>query len=405
MDNHPIPQDITGFQFKLIGNMTVKQFIYLAVGTVIAWLFFFILPLPSLIRWPIALFAIGLGGGIAFVPIDGRPMDQMFVNLIKAILAPTQYVYDKSGGSMTPPITVQSPAIPIAAPAPQTQPQALQPDFQPTVAPLPPQPIQIPQMTPAPQLPPQQNEPQMIQPAPSPVSLGWQIDGNGNEGVKENKKIVDENNKLIKNEEKLEGEVEELKKELEESKAEETLSLGSDEGEKVHQKTEELSKMLEQTIAQKEELEKELALLKSNLTPTPRAQALTPSIATPPPQSQNIKQIPRGLEKTIGIIPAPQEPNLITGVVKDPRGNPLQNILVEVKDLEDNPVRAFKTNALGRFASATSLSNGNYVITFEDTKGQNRFDSAQIEANGGILMPLEIFSIDQREELRRELFN
>lgn len=402
MDNHPIPQDITGFQFKLIGNMTVKQFLYLAVGTFFGWLFFFVLPLPALIRWPIALFSIGLGGSIAFVPIDGRPMDQMFVNLIKAIFAPTQYVYDRSGG-ITPPITVPGLASQVGTPGNQVPPQ-VQVVNQQTISAPPVQ--QVPEMPPAPQLSTMQNQAQMAQPAPSPVaSLGWQIDGNGNGEGSENKKYVGENNTLIKNEVKLESEVAELKNELAQAKAEEKLSLGSPDALSVHEKSNELSKMLEQTIAQKGELERELAMLKSNLQNTPKAQVFTPSTATPPPQTQNIKQVPRGLEKASGVIPAPQDPNLITGVVKDPRGNPLQGILIEVKDLEDNPVRAFKTNALGQFASATPLSNGNYVITFEDTKSQNRFDSAQIEVNGGILMPLEIFSIDQREELRRELFN
>lgn len=411
MENHPIPQDITGFQFKLIGNMTVKQFAYLATGTIIAWLFFFILPLPALIRWPIALFAIGLGGGIAFVPIDGRPMDLMFINLIKAILAPTQYIYDKSGG-MASIAAVQGPDQPVANPVTQQQtqpqPQIIQADQTIIGSPTPIQPIQAPQVAPQPQLMPVQNQPQMAQPSPAPmpapapvVSLGWQIDGE----EKENKKYVEENNNLIKNEVRLEGEVVELKKELEEAKAEEQLSLGSNDAAQPHQKTEELSKILEQTIAQKEELEKELALLKSNSQTTANAQAFTPSTATPPPQTQNVRQVPKGLEKSSGVIATPEDPNIIVGIVKDPRGNPLQNILVEVKDLEDNPVRAFKTNALGQFASATPLSNGKYVIAFEDTRGQNRFDSAQIEVSGGILMPLEIFSIDQREELRRELFN
>ena len=111
------------------------------------------------------------------------------------------------------------------------------------------------------------------------------------------------------------------------------------------------------------------------------------------------------MEKSIGLPIASQEPNLITGIVKDPRGNPLPNILVEVKDPEDNPVRAFKTNGLGQFAAATSLTNGKYIIAFEDPKGQNKFDTVEIEATGTPIMPLEIISVDPREELRRELFN
>ena len=106
--------------------------------------------------------------------------------------------------------------------------------------------------------------------------------------------------------------------------------------------------------------------------------------------------------------PAPtleEEPNLIKGVVKDPRGNPIQNILVEVKDDEDNPVRAFKTNNLGVFASATSLANGHYTIVLEDPKLVHKFDTLSINATGAPITTLEVTSIDPREELRRELFN
>ena len=98
MDNHPIPQDITGFQFKLIGKMTIRQFIYVAIGGVIAWLMFFIIEPPSIIKWPVSVIALGLGTMIAFVPIDGRPMDTMLRNFINALMSPTQFIYQKEGG-------------------------------------------------------------------------------------------------------------------------------------------------------------------------------------------------------------------------------------------------------------------------------------------------------------------
>jgi len=49
MDNHPIPQDITGFEFKLIGNMTLKQFAYVAGGAIIG-LVFYALPILLLLK-------------------------------------------------------------------------------------------------------------------------------------------------------------------------------------------------------------------------------------------------------------------------------------------------------------------------------------------------------------------
>jgi len=84
--------------------------------------------------------------------------------------------------------------------------------------------------------------------------------------------------------------------------------------------------------------------------------------------------------------------------VKDARGNVLPNILIEVKDNDENPVRAFKTNQLGQFASATPLLNGTYTILFEDPAKTHNFDAIQIEVTGEIMQPVEVISHDQRED-------
>src|SRR5450759_1562285 len=94
MDNHPIPQDITGFEFKLIGNMTLKQFAYVAGGSIIG-LAFYASPVFFLIKIVLVLVSIGAGVAFAFVPFEGRPMDLMVKNFIKAVLNPTQYAYQK----------------------------------------------------------------------------------------------------------------------------------------------------------------------------------------------------------------------------------------------------------------------------------------------------------------------
>ena len=97
MEQHPIPQDVTGFQFKLIGNMTVKQFAYLATGGVLAVLFYYA-PVFILLKLLMIPLCAGLGAALAFLPIEGRPMDLMLSNFVKDLLAPTQYVYQKEGG-------------------------------------------------------------------------------------------------------------------------------------------------------------------------------------------------------------------------------------------------------------------------------------------------------------------
>src|SRR3990167_4406099 len=109
MEDHPIQQDITGFQFKLIGSMTVKQFGYIAAGIIMGWVIY-ILPLPTLLKIPLALLLIILGACMAFLPVAGRPMDIMFSHLIKALFSPTQYIYQKTGGKIShePPTTTVS---------------------------------------------------------------------------------------------------------------------------------------------------------------------------------------------------------------------------------------------------------------------------------------------------------
>ncbi len=106
-----------------------------------------------------------------------------------------------------------------------------------------------------------------------------------------------------------------------------------------------------------------------------------------------------------GLSYIPDTPNVISGIVKDPRGNVLPGILIEIKDQGGNPVRAFKTNALGQFASATPLSINTYTLELEDPNKKHTFEAARIVADGTILSPIEIISHDGREELRKALFS
>lgn len=298
MDNHPIPQDVTGFQFKLIGNMTIKQFAYLATGIVLSWVFLQ-LPISFLIKIPLCSFFAILGIGLAYVPVSGRPMDLMIGNFIKALVRPTQFVYEKSGTTLFPKVAFTTKIYKSSPnPLPKDKLRAyVQSSGMATSA---------------------------LAPMPAPSNTVPPL----------------------------------------------------------------------QTMAQ--------PVVQNTYTPP----------VPPPPQSQQPKTATKVINPPLSVrgrftgMPSPPDsPNLITGVTKDPRGNPLSNILVEVKDKEGNPVRAFKTNEVGRFASATSLLNGNYTIEFEDPKGQNKFEPKAINVTGQIIIPIESISIDTREELRRSLFS
>lgn len=405
MENHPIPQDITGFQFKLIGEMTVKQFAYVATGVFVAWLFY-LSPLISVIKFPLMLIFGAFGAALAFLPIDGRPMDTMIKNFFKAVFAPTQYIYQKTGGQLLS----DSPSLkkgPVSAETAESQfknfintlptgknkldkkemiffqsisqygsqaPQAVSPGY---VAPH----------AFATQAP-------VNQPAPAPQAPSQKLPEDVNASI--------ENTNLQKTAALLE-------KELQEAKAKEAAAPQADSKEylSAHQKVLELQKNLNDLLSQKQQLETRVISLQKQLenqgkpvySPSMMAQGEAPQ------ETKFVRSVPQNMAKSVGLPITPEFPNIITGIVKDPRGNPLANILVEVKDNQANAVRAFKTNALGQFASATPLNNGDFTIEFEDPRGQNKFDKIGFKAVGEIILPIEIISVDTREELRRSLFN
>ena len=166
----------------------------------------------------------------------------------------------------------------------------------------------------------------------------------------------------------------------------------------------ELERLLQDVQSQKQNLENQIIELRKKIE-IKSQNVFTPSIAHPKAQTQTVRKVPKTLGKSLGLPLTADFPNLIAGIIKDPRDNPLPNILVEVKDKAGNPVRAFKTNVLGQFISATPLANGVYTISFEDPKAENKFDTIELAVTGEILMPIEVISLDTREELRRSLFN
>ena len=96
MEQHPVPRQITTFEFKLIGFMTLKQFIYLVVFLPIAYVVLSLFPIP-IVNILLAFIVAFMGVALAFLPINDRPLDVYIKNFIKRIIYPTQYYYQKSG--------------------------------------------------------------------------------------------------------------------------------------------------------------------------------------------------------------------------------------------------------------------------------------------------------------------
>ncbi len=118
MEQHPVPQNVTTFQFRLIGDMTLKQFGYLAGGAIVAFICYK-LPLPFIFTWPLTVMAVLLGFGLAFVPIEERPMDVWILSFIRNIYSPTVFIWKRGKPSKESDATAPTP---ISLPLNQTLP-------------------------------------------------------------------------------------------------------------------------------------------------------------------------------------------------------------------------------------------------------------------------------------------
>lgn len=162
IQQHPLPQDISSYRFRLIGDMTIKQFGFLA-GFIIVGIVFYSSPLPFFFKYPLAFIAVCLGIGIAFVPVQGRSLEQWIIAFIKSIYSPTQYIWRQSNVE-APNATTQT-VTPVQNQVQMPVQQAA------PVIPVVPTPALAPTSTPQPTVQPQVvSTPAVTAPAPAPVA-------------------------------------------------------------------------------------------------------------------------------------------------------------------------------------------------------------------------------------------
>jgi len=87
---HPIPQDISAYQFRLVGDMTIKQFMQVAAGALIS-LLIYSSNIPPYVKWPLIILSFLSGIALAFFPIQDRPLAKWISLFLKAIYSPTVY--------------------------------------------------------------------------------------------------------------------------------------------------------------------------------------------------------------------------------------------------------------------------------------------------------------------------
>lgn len=94
MREHPLPQDVTGYQFHIVGNMTLKQFVEIGAGCV-AGFFIYTTNLLPFIKWPLIGVAVSIGAFAAFIPFEERPFDHWIITFFRVIYKPTKFFWKR----------------------------------------------------------------------------------------------------------------------------------------------------------------------------------------------------------------------------------------------------------------------------------------------------------------------
>lgn len=351
MENHPIPQDVTGFKFRLIGSITLKQFLYLLGAGVIA-LVFYLLPITPFIKFPLMAISGLIGMAFAFVPIDGRPMDKMIFNFAKALPSENQFIYHKKGSDM-----IFFSFVPPAHARP-TQSQLLN------------------------------------QEASKKAQMFTQFSKTYFKPDQEEKENLENISQLFQ-----EGPV---STQGFTSRVYNADAAPAPLQTQVNQAApEEIKTIPVEAVAPHMPTAHTEGAKPAPLPQAPQT-AQQEEAPTPPKMNTAASPMPPAAEKTNAS--GAYTPNVIQGIVKDPRGKPLPHVVIEVLDGNNVPVRAFRTVQNGTFRSVTPLPNGTYTIHLEDSLKKQNFTDVPITLKGEILEPIEITSVDQREQLRRELF-
>lgn len=350
MEAHPIPQNVTSFQFHLIGDMTLKQFAYLASGVGVAYVMFvFLATKLPLLAWPIIIVSSGLGFAFAFLPIGSRPLDYWLTAFLKAIYSPTKLTWQKNGKAYSQNPIFQTRLTTFIAKFTTPEPLATSTAAFPTI------------------LPPSRptTQPSIIQAAPK-TDLPSQED------------LVKTVNLAIKAQH-LQNQIVEQERQLNQIKsAVVTNAAVTSDNPQIGTVMANLQNLISQASA----IQKQMDTVQG---PPATVPALTPQ----PVERQKVKVTvvaPSAHKQTQ--LTLTSFPNVINGLVTDSGNNTLEAVIVVIYNKEGLPMRALKTNKLGQFTGSTPLPNGTYTIEME--KEGYAFDVLQIELAGEVMLPLKI---------------
>lgn len=356
MEAHPVPQNVTSFEFHLVGDMTLKQFGYLAAGLSFAYLVFFIFASPApYIAWPIIVTSASIGIMFAFLPIRERPLDHWVGAFFKATFRPTQFAYKSAVVVKEDPFfkkrlnfyLSQSTTEQLGKVSWGTTPNISLP-------------VPVPGIN-----PPQPNQPKTNQPPaakqPSEKQVNF-FEKHKLPSAKDLKETVE----LAKQAQEIQVRIIETEKQLSQIKFQ-AAEPGAD-PKRFEKDFRIILDNLQKLNNEASEISRQLA----NLSKTPPEKITTPAT----------------LAKSIPTISLTLVENILNGIITDFQGNYIEGAILVAHDKQGLPVRALKTNKLGQFIAATPLPNGVYTLTCE--KDNLIFDTVKVELTNQVLQPVMI---------------
>lgn len=331
MEQHPIPQQISSYQFKLVGDMTLKQFFQVAGGAVVG-LLFYSTPLHGLIKWPIILLSVGLGAALAFLPFEERPLEKWIIAFFRSIYSPTLFSWKKT----------ENPQVFFTEDA--TAPETL------NVSSL--------------------NQ----KSAPSPLDAVEETFLNKIGGLWSTNQQTAANNQS-QNNQSLNSQTAQMPSSHPTTKpsndpvTKQPVAVPSQVPTVITRSAPKL--VIEETVPQAQKQEAKATNI--DLTKIEKKEITTN-------------------EAEFSIDAAPPYPptvvNTIVGQVMDSQRKIIEGAIMEIKDANGRPVRALKTNKAGHFIIVTPLANGKYEIVTE--KEGFKFEPVAFEANGELIKPIAI---------------
>lgn len=372
MREHPIPQDIVGYRFHIVGSMTLKQFAELAAGVILA-LIVYATNLPQIIKWPlIFLFAI-LGSAAAFLPVAGQPLDHWLNAFFRALYKPTKYFWEKSRNIPTP----------FSYEPGKTDNQLKELDLTPMRR-------------------------QRIKEYLATVSPEARLN---NEDRAEQERVQAIINSFAEIEpETIESVKQQHKPQLRVTPHSLKNNLpqisASEEAEETGKEEEKLTK---QQILEASQLAKKIDVPKEsrikvweNQTEPEDSAALEQAAGSQAAYVANDANIRQSMEqkkssqdalfnRALPFPSQPTEPNKIVGMLLTTNRELIPDAIIEVTDEDGRVLRAVKSNALGQFFITTPLSDGHYTLRVEHDRYQ--FSDQQLDLNHEIVEPIEIRSL------------